>query len=149
MIGDWDTAATYHFAPEAPTSTARSTEKVRWALNKQFIVSEQESSMPYGWRGRLIITIWDQKARRHKMLDIDLTGEVTELSMTVDGDTRTIVYYPMLGDRRIRSELKVIRVLDVEYTTRGECTDLDKTWICYDAVSKKKTPGVTNGYEPQ
>jgi hypothetical protein len=57
--------------------------------------------------------------------------------MTVDGDTRTIVYHPVLGGRRIRTELKVFHVSDVEYTTRGECSDLDKTWICYDAVSKR------------
>ena len=144
MIGDWDTAATYRFAPEAPTSNMRSTQTVRWALNKQFLVSEQEGLMPNGWHAKLIITAWNEKVRSYKMIDVDLTGAVTELSMTVDGDTRTIVYHPVLGGRRIRTELKVFHVSDVEYTTRGECSDLDKTWICYDAVSKKRSPGVTN-----
>ena len=77
------------------------------------------------------------------MIDVDLSGAVTELSMTMDGDVRTIVYYPTLKDHRIRTELRVSRISDLEYTTRGVCTDLDKTWICYDAVSKKTSPGVT------
>jgi hypothetical protein len=141
MIGDWLTSATYRFTPEAPPSNRQSTETVRWALNRQFLVSEQEGVMPDGWHAKLIITAWDQKGRTYKMIDVDLTGAVTELSMTIDGNTRTIVYYPMLGDHRIRAELKVVRVSDVEYTTRGECTDLDKTWVCYDAVSKKKSTG--------
>jgi hypothetical protein len=137
MIGEWHTAATYRFAPEAPPSNTRSTETVRWALNKQFLVSEQEGLMPNGWHTKLIITAWNENVRSYKMIDVDLTGAVTELSMTVDGDIRTIVYYPTLGGHRIRTELKVFHVSDVEYTTRGECSDRDKTWICYEAVSKK------------
>ena len=144
MIGDWDTAATYRFAPEAAISMAQSAETVHWALNRQFLVSEQQGSMPYGWRAKLIITAWNEKARSYKMIDVDVTGVVTELAMTVDGDVRTILYYPELGGRRIRTELKVVRISDVEYTTQGECTDSEKTWICYESVSKKKSRNVTN-----
>ena len=138
MVGDWDTAATYWFAPEAPSLKAQSTEKVRWALNHQFLITEQEGLMPHGWHGKLIITGWDEKGHNYKMVDVDSSGVITELSMTMDHEVRTIVYYPMLNGRRIRTELRVSHVSDVEYTTRGECTDLDKSWICYDAVSKKK-----------
>ena len=61
MIGDWDTTATYRFIPEAPSSNAHSTEKVRWAVNQHFIVSEEEGSLPDGWHGKLIITGWNEK----------------------------------------------------------------------------------------
>jgi hypothetical protein len=139
MIGDWETAATYRFLPDLPTLELQSTETIRWSTNKQFMITEEEGMTPEGWRAKLIVTAWDEKRRAYRMVDVDLTGEVTELSMTMENDVRKIVYYRNLGERRIRSELTVTRLSDVEYRTRGECSDLSKIWICYDSISKKRT----------
>jgi uncharacterized protein DUF1579 len=144
MTGDWETVATYRLAPGAPSFEARSTEKVRWAVNNQFLISEEEGIMPDGWHRKLIVTCWHEKEHNYKIIDIDLTGEVTELAATMDGDVETIVYNPFINGHRVHTKLKVIRVSDNEYTMRGECTNVDKTWVCCDAVSKKKLPAVTN-----
>ena len=91
-----------------------------------------------GVGAKLIATFWDEKRRAYKMVDLDLTGEVTELSMTMENDVRKIVYYRDDAGRRIRTELTVTRLSDVEYHTQGECRDLSKAWICYDSISKKR-----------
>jgi hypothetical protein len=138
MVGDWETTATYKITADAGDFEAKSIESVRWSTNKQFLISDEEGSMPDGWHAKLIVTSWDAKRHRYKMVDIDLAGEITELSLLIDKEVVDIVYYLKRDEHYIRVEDKVTHLSDTRYKSQASCTDEDKTWICYDAVSEKK-----------
>jgi len=138
LVGAWETTATYKLTADGDAFEATSIEDVRWSTNRQFLISDQEGSMPDGWHAKLIVTGWEAKKHRFKMVDIDLTGEVTELSLSIDNETMDIVYYLRRGERYIRVEEKITQLSNTRYKAQASCTEEDKTWMCYDAVWEKR-----------
>jgi Protein of unknown function (DUF1579) len=140
LVGTWETRAHYKLTTDADTFEADSIEDVRWANNQQFLISEQEGRMPDGWHAKLVVTGWESQKHRYKMVDIDLSGAVTEISLSMDNATMDILYYLKRGERYIRLEERITQVSDTAYKAQATCSEEEKTWICYDAVWKRRTP---------
>jgi hypothetical protein len=137
-IGVWDTDTSYRRAREAPTFQAHSVQTVVWSPNRQFILTDERGLMPDGWKNNLIITTWNPVSKDYRLAEIGLTGEIGALSMVIDGDQQSILYYRPFEGRLIRFELKRTRISDTEYIFRCECTDGGTTWVCREGKAKKR-----------
>ncbi len=137
-VGVWDTKAKYTVTPDAKTFESRSTETVHWSSDRQFLISEIRGLMPDGWKSKLLITTWSPVEKIYKMTDVSPSGEVAEWTMTVEGNTHTILHYRPVNGRLVRTELKADYTSLAAYNFRCECTDEGKTWTCCEGSSNKR-----------
>ena len=143
-VGVWDTTVKYRFTPDAPVFNGKSVETVQWSTNRQFLISDQRSFMPTGWMNKLVITTWDPAKKEYKLVDVMPDGEVTEVTMTVDGNRRSMLYYRPFEGRLIRTEIIAEYGSQTEYTFRCECTDQGKTWFFCEGTSRKRPENASN-----
>jgi len=138
MIGTWKTSTRYNLGTAIPPFESKSNEYIRWGARKEFIVTEEEGAMPDGWHAKIIVTSWNAAEGTYKVVDVDASGAVTQISMTVEGDVVIRTYQAAWGRRNVTIELRTTKVSDIEYTTRGQCRDSTEVWTCYEAISRKK-----------
>jgi hypothetical protein len=81
---------------------------------------------------------WIPRSREYKVVTLSQTGEVVEMAMTIEGNSRKVVFYRPVGGRLIRAEYTAEDVSGTEYKFRCECTDEGKTWLFSAGVSKKR-----------
>lgn len=137
MTGVWDTRTSYKGAPDGTVLTEETSETVYWSPNRRFLISEQRA-VNESSKCKLVITVWDPNTRAYKMVDISSAGEVTELSMVIEGNTKRIRYNPRIGGRLFRAQLAIEAISAVEYKFFGQFFDGEKTWIFCEGTSKKR-----------
>lgn len=136
-VGVWETVSTVRLRPGASPAKTRSTETTRWSPNQRFLITDQLGHLPDGWVNVLVITAYSPDSG-YRLMEITPKGNVTKSTMSLEGDTQTILGYREIDGRLIRSELIVKKVSATEVTFRCECTDGGKTWLFSEGISKKR-----------
>jgi hypothetical protein len=93
--------------------------------------------MPEGWQDQIVITSWNSAVREYKLTVLTPSGEPSQASMLIEGNTRKILFYRPFHNRLIRTEIISENISSSEYRTRCECADEGRTWTFSEANSKK------------
>jgi hypothetical protein len=115
LVGTWDCAVKFWFAPGQPPQESKGTGKRHWILGKRFIEENFEgSALGTPFKG-LGVTGFDRAAKKYSSFWIDsMTTSMTLIHGTYDPETKTFTYRgeeqaPFMAKKwKVRDVLKIV-----------------------------------------